>query len=130
MTMGLPQSSQSMSVAMLPLGLGIAASPPVILAIISADFSAPSFRSGTSASICACCSGVSLLAIFVLRHLGKVLQPRNGPRLLSRSSMGLPHFSQGIDVLIGFGFGGSGLPSLSRLMMTEQLGSPASFFML
>src|SRR3954454_3671606 len=131
MTMGLPHSSQSMSVAMLlgwawplPAEAGIA---PVILAAISWALAAPSFRSGSSASTCLRSSPSSFLTILVLRHLGKLEQPRNGPRLASRRSIGLPHFSQLTVVLIGGGLGGRGLPSLSRLMIVLQEGSPASF---
>src|SRR4029077_16247048 len=97
-----------------------------ILAIISAFFAAPSFSSGTSFSTCAKSAPSSFFIIFVLRHFGKLEQPRNGPRLLARRIILLPHFSQAtvVSILI---LGGSGLPSLSRLMMVEQLGSPFSF---
>src|SRR5215213_5796338 len=132
-TIGLPQSSQSMSVVIGPVLAGALpsapiAEPPVSLSIISCERAAPSLSSGTSASTCANASPSSFFIIFVERHFGNVLHPRNGPRLLSRSSIGLPHFSHATDVLIGLGFGGSGLPSLSRLMIVEQLGSPFSFF--
>src|SRR5215213_10030570 len=127
--MGLPHSSQSMSVvigpvAPLPADAGLA---PMILATSSRAFSAPSFSSGTSASTCLRSAPSSFFIIFVLRHLGNELQPRNGPRLLSRRSIGLPHFSHFTVVLIGGALGGSGLPSLSRLMIVAHEGSPASF---
>src|SRR2546423_1690764 len=99
---------------------------PMILAIISALLAAPSFRSGISFSICARSAPSSFFIIFVFRHFGKLEHPRNGPRLLSRRIIGLPHLSHFTVVSI-LTFGGSGLPSLSRLMMVEQLGSPFSF---
>src|SRR4051794_39426987 len=99
---------------------------PRILATISALFCAPSFRSGMSFSTCARSAPSSFFIIFVLRHLGKLLQPRNGPRLLSRRIILLPHLSHATVVSI-LTFGGWGLPCLSRLMMTLQLGSPFSF---
>src|SRR5690349_171260 len=102
-----------------PAAAGIS---PVILAAIAAALPASSFSSGSSASTCFRSSPVSFFIIFVLRHLGKLEQPRNGPRFESRSSMSLPHFSHLTVVLIGGGLGGSGLPSLSRLMMTVQDG--------
>src|SRR5687767_12789508 len=128
MIIGLPHSSQSMSVVtfcgMVAAAAGLA---PMILATSSRALSAPSFSSGTSASTCARSGPVSFFIIFVLRHFGNVLHPRNGPRLLSRRSIGLPHFSQATVVLIGGALGGIGLPCLSRLMIVAQLGSPASF---
>src|SRR6266566_623380 len=129
MTIGLPHSSQSMSVGVPLIGLARAAVgfSPSTLAINSCERAPASFNSGTRASTCFNSSPTSFFIILVERHLGKVEQPRNGPRLLSRKSIGLPHFSHGIVVLIGLGLGGSGLPSLSRLMMVEQLGSPFSF---
>src|SRR4051794_37987929 len=130
--MGLPHSSQSMSVvigpvAPLPADAGFA---PMILATISRAFSAPSFSSGTSASTCLRSAPSSFFIIFVDRHFGNVLHPRNGPRFESRRSIGLPHLSHLTVVSIGLGLGGSGLPSLSRLMIVEQLGSPFSFLTL
>src|SRR4051794_27827018 len=101
---------------------------PRILASISCDLAAPSFSSGTSASTCFTSSGASFFIPFSALHLGNDEHPRNGPRFESRSSIGLPHFSHLIVVGIGLGFGGSGLPSLSRLMIVAQLGSPFSFF--
>src|SRR5205085_11109240 len=97
-----------------------------ILAIISCDFCAPSFSSGMSFSTCARSAPASFFIIFVLRHLGNDEHPRNGPRLLSRRIIGLPHLSHAtvVSILI---FGGSGLPSLSKLMIVAQLGSPFSF---
>src|SRR5687768_14040554 len=96
MIIGLPHSSQSMSVVV-PLIFLVAEAAtglsPRILAIISWLLAASSLSNGISASTCASSSPASFLAILVLRHLGKVLQPRNGPRLLSRRSIGLPHFS-------------------------------------
>src|SRR5439155_8116952 len=99
----------------------------MILAIIAAFLAAPSFRCGMSASTCARSAPSSFFIIFVLRHFGKLEQPRNGPRLLSRRIIGLPHLSHFTVVSI-LTFGGWGLPSLSRLMIVEQLGSPFSFF--
>src|SRR4051812_21092637 len=128
--MGLPHSSQSMSVVMGPTRAAVAAAAglaPMILAIRSWLFAASSFRSGMSASTCLRSAPSSFFIILVERHFGNVEQPRNGPRLLSRSSISLPHFSHLTVVLIGGAFGGSGLPSLSRLMMVAQLGSPFSF---
>src|SRR5947208_813050 len=129
MTMGLPHSSQSMSVArlatsFLPAAAGLS---PMILATSSWALAPSSLSNGMSASTCLRSSPVSFLTILVERHLGKVEQPRKGPRFESRRSMGLPHFSQATVVLIGLGLGGSGLPSLSRLMIVEQEGSPFSF---
>src|SRR4051794_21800130 len=127
MIIGLPHSSQSMSVVIVDGFTGaLAGFSPRILATISALFCAPSFSSGMSFSTCARSAPASFFIIFVLRHLGKLLQPRNGPRLLSRRIIGLPHLSQATVVSI-FTFGGIGLPCLSRLMMTLQLGSPFSF---
>src|SRR5262249_43547748 len=37
----------------------------------------------------------------VPRHLGKALQPRNGPRKLLRTTMGAPHFSHATPVSTG-----------------------------
>src|SRR5688572_5171369 len=118
-----------MSVVMGPERAAAAAAAglaPMILAIISAFLAAPSLSSGMSASTCARSAPVSFFIIFVLRHLGKLEQPRNGPRLESRRIIGLPHLSQAtvVSILI---FGGWGLPCLSRLMMVEQLGSPFPF---
>src|SRR5687767_10169718 len=116
MIIGLPQSSQSMSVVTFAGLVGaLAGILPVIFAAISAALPASSSSSGSSASTCFRSSPTSFFIIFVDRHFGNVLQPRNGPRLLPRSSIGLPHFSHATVVLIGGGFGGSGLPSLSRL---------------
>src|SRR3954447_14943975 len=129
MTMGLPHSSQSMSVVMGPVRTAEPAAAgfsPMILAIISAFLAAPSLSSGMSFSICARSAPSSFFIIFVLRHFGKLEQPRNGPRLLSRRIIGLPHLSHFTVVSI-FTLGGWGLPSLSRLMIVEQLGSPFSF---
>src|SRR2546421_8565633 len=128
MTMGLPHSSQSMSVVIgptLPL-LGAAGFAPMILAIISALLAAPSWSSGMSFSTCARSAPSSFFIIFVLRHLGKLEHPRNGPRLLSRRIIGLPHLSHATVVSI-LTFGGNGLPRLSRLIIVVQLGSPFSF---
>src|SRR5215207_959410 len=99
---------------------------PRILATIAALFSAPSLSIGISASTCARSAPVSFFIIFVLRHFGNDEQPRNGPRLLSRRIILLPHLSQAtvVSILI---FGGCGLPCLSRLMIVLQLGSPFSF---
>src|SRR6185437_11480097 len=130
MTMGLPHSSQSTSVGMLwwPLPLALVTGfSPVILAIISALRAAPSLSRGTRASACFFWSGSSLERFFIPRHLGKLAQPSHGPRLPSRSRRTPPSFSHLMVVGIGGVLGGSGLPSLSRLMMVEQLGSPASF---
>src|SRR5689334_835031 len=128
MTIGLPHSSQSMSVAVPLMGLALAAVgfSPKTLAAISAALELSSFRSGTSASTCLSSSPTSFFIIFVERHLGKLEQPRNGPRLESRRIIGLPHFSHG-TVVLTLTLGGCGLPSLSRLMMVVQLGSPLSF---
>src|SRR5438270_9274933 len=123
MIIGLPHSSQSISVGMLVLPLTLAAAAglsPTILAAISRAFSAPSWSNGKSFSTCWRFAPSSFLTILVLRHLGKLEQPRNGPRLLSRRSIGLPHFSQGTLVFTGGALGGRGFPSLSRLMMVEQ----------
>src|SRR5947209_3954301 len=130
MTMGLPHSSQSMSVAMLcaPLPLLMTGFSPVILAIISAERWAPSLRRGTRASTCLRWSASSLLRPFMPRHLGKLAHPSHGPRLPSRRSSTPPSFSHLIVVGMGGGLGGSGLPSLSKLMIVEQEGSPFSFF--
>src|SRR3954463_6541723 len=126
--MGLPHSSQSMSVTVPLMGLVLAAAgfSPRTLAAISAAFEPSSLSSGTRASICLRSSPVSFFIILVDRHFGKDEQPRKGPRLLSRRIMALPHFSQATVVSI-LTLGGCGLPSLSRLMMVEQLGSPFSF---
>src|SRR5688572_27758007 len=99
----------------------------MILLIISCALAVPSFSSGISASTCLRSAPSNFFIIFVERHFGNDLHPRNGPRLLSRSSMSLPHFSHFTVVLMGGGLGGSGLPSLSRLMIVAQLGSPFSF---
>src|SRR5688500_9227508 len=126
--MGLPHSSQSMSVVMGPVAPLPAAAgfTPMIFATSSRALSAPSLSSGTSASTCLRSAPSSFFIIFVLRHFGNVLHPRNGPRLLSRRSIGLPHFSQATVVLIGGALGGIGVPCLARLMIVAQLGSPAS----
>src|SRR5215213_1224743 len=125
---GLPHSSQSISVAIfVGFAAALAGFSPRIFATIAALFSAPSLSSGISASTCARSGPASFFIIFVLRHFGKLEHPRNGPRLLSRRIIGLPHLSHATVVWI-FTFGGCGLPSLSRLMMTLQLGSPFSFF--
>src|SRR4051812_37327774 len=119
-----------MSVVIGPVRVeGAAGFSPRILAIISCHLAASSFNSGSSASTC-CLSAPSSLDIFFMpRHLGKRLQPNQGPRLPPRRTiLPSPHFSQAIVVGIGLGLGGSGLPSLSRLMMVAQLGSPFSFF--
>src|SRR5438105_4315900 len=79
---------------------------PVILAASAWALADSSFSSGSRASTCFRSSPVSFLTIFVLRHLGKVEQPRNGPRLLSRRSMSLPHFSHLTVVRMGGGLGG------------------------
>src|SRR5947209_14038229 len=131
MIMGLPHSSQSISVAMLAVGFLPAAAglSPMILATSSRALAPSSLRSGTRASTCLRSSPVSFFIILVDRHLGNVEQPRNGPRLESRRIIGLPHFSQATVVLI-LTFGGWGLPCLSRLMIVVQLGSPFSFFTL
>src|SRR5687768_2435830 len=129
MIIGLPHSSQSMSVVTFCGVVGAAAGlAPMILATSSWALAAPSFSSGTSASTCARSGPVSFFIILVERHFGNVLHPRNGPRLLSRRSIGLPHFSQATVVLIGGALGGSGRPSLSRLMIVLQTGSPCSSF--
>src|SRR4051794_36727651 len=127
MIIGLPHSSQSISVV---IDAGLAATAagfsPRILAIISALFCAPSFSNGISFSTCARSAPASFFVILVLRHLGKLLHPRNGPRLLSRRIIGLPHLSHAMVVWILI-LGGWGLPCLSRLMIVVQLGSPCSF---
>src|SRR3954468_3753288 len=130
MIIGFPHSSQSMSVGIdfSATALDAAAGfSPRIFATISRDFSAPSFNSGSSASTCLRSAPSSFFIIFVDRHFGKLEQPRNGPRLLSRRIIGLPHLSHA-TVVSSLIFGGSGLPSLSRLMIVAQLGSPFSFF--
>src|SRR5690606_16933382 len=128
MIIGLPHSSQSMSVAMfLTSAAGGRPLSARIFAAISCALADASLSSGSNASTCLAASPSSFLTILVERHLGKLEQPRNGPRLESRSSIGLPHFSHGTLVSIGLGLGGSGLPSLSRLMIVEQAGSPFSF---
>src|SRR5688572_5170108 len=128
MIMGLPQFSQSMSVVVPLMGFVLAAAgfSPRTLAAISAALEPSSLSSGTRASICLRSSPVSFFIIFVERHLGNDEQPRKGPRLLSRRIMALPHLSQATVVSI-LTLGGWGLPSLSRLMMVVQLGSPFSF---
>ena len=125
--MGLPHSSQSMSVAIGPVGLGAAPLPPAptIFAISSCERAPSSFSIGISASTCARSAPTSFFIIFVDRHFGNDEHPRNGPRLLSRSSIALPHFSHGTVVSI-FVFGGSGRPSLSRLMIVSQALLPFS----
>src|SRR5688572_22384612 len=125
--MGLPHSSQSISVVTF-CGIVAAAAglAPMILATISCALAAPSLSSGTSASTCLRSAPVSFFIIRVERHFGNVPHPRNGPRLESRRSIGLPHFSQATVVLIGGALGGSGLPCLSRLMIVAHVGSPAS----
>src|SRR5437762_10631028 len=127
MIIGLPHSSQSMSVVMdeglTPILAGFS---PRIFATRAALFCAPSFNSGMSFSTCARSAPSSFFIIFVLRHLGNDEHPRNGPRLLSRRIIGLPHLSHTTVVSI-FTLGGSGLPCLSRLMIVLQLGSPFSF---
>src|SRR5688500_12289372 len=105
---------------------GAAGLAPMIFATSACALAAPSLSSGTSASTCARSGPESFFIIFVERHFGNVLHPRNGPRLLSRRSIGLPHFSQATVVLIGGALGGIGLPCLSRLMIVEHVGSPAS----
>src|SRR4051794_31028986 len=128
--MGLPHSSQSMSVVIgpdRPPCAGPAGFSPRIFATMSFDLAPSSFSSGISASTCFRSAPASFFIIFVDRHFGNDEQPRNGPRLLSRRIIGLPHFSQATVVLI-FTFGGCGLPSLSRLMIVVQAGSPFSFF--
>src|SRR5688500_7293412 len=132
MIIGLPHSSQSISVvigyfgpAAVVVRLGFSAR---IFAMMSALSAAPSFSSGVSASICFLSSGDSLVIAMRPRHFGYLLQPSHGPRLPSRKYSGEPQVLHAIDVVIGLGLGGSGLPSLSRLMIVEQLGSPFSFF--
>src|SRR5271165_7045716 len=87
----------------------LATVPPRTLAAISFAFCPPSFRAGTSASTIFRSSPTSFFTWRVERHLGNVLQPRNGPRLLSRRIIGLPHFSHftGVMILV---LGGSGRP--------------------
>src|ERR1700733_4290732 len=129
MTIGLPHSSQSMSVVIGPVRAIPAAAgfSPMIFAINSWLLAASSLSSGKSASTCFKSSPTNFLTIFVERHLGNDEQPKNGPRFESRSNISLPHFSHFTVVRIGLGLGGSGLPSLSRLMIVVQLGSPFSF---
>src|SRR5690348_18188490 len=96
MTIGLPHSSQSMSVATLtcPLPLALVTGfSPVILAIISCDRAAPSFSSGTSASTCFFSSPSNFETLFIPRHFGKLAHPSHGPRLPSRSNSTPPSFS-------------------------------------
>src|SRR4051812_42030491 len=131
MTIGFPHSSQSMSVGIGPTRpfVGADGFAPTILATIACALADSSLRSGMSASTCALSAPSSLEKFFMPRHLGKRLQPSQGPRLPPRRTrIPSPHFSQWIVVGIGLGLGGSGLPSLSRLMMVAQLGSPFSFF--
>src|SRR3954468_16974885 len=133
MIMGLPHSSQSMSVGMFRcVAAGAGMSRPncaEICAAICAALAPPSFNAGISVSMYSRALPSSLATCLVARHLGKLLHPRNGPRLESRRIIGLPHFSHGtvVSILV---LGGSGRPSLSRLMIVSQLGSPFSFLML
>src|SRR5438094_3981500 len=134
MTIGLPHSSQSMSVAIGPLDMATevtaAGFSPMIFAIRSCDFFASSARSGSSASTCLRSAPSSLAMLFIPRHLGNRLQPSHGPRFpVRKTSTPSPHLSHLMLVGIGLGLGGSGLPSLSRIMIVLHLVSPFSFLM-
>ena len=54
-------------------------------------------------------------------HFGYPVQARNGPRLPSRITIGLPHFSQMCSV--GFAVS-TGLPSASKFIFVWQPGKP------
>src|SRR5687768_16839621 len=118
-----------MSVVIGPVGAAGMSWPncALICAAIAAALAPPSFSAGISVSTYSRTLPSSLATCRVARHLGNELPPRNGPRLLSRRIIALPHFSQGTVVAI-FVFGGCGLPSLSRLMIVSQAFFPASSF--
>src|SRR3954464_4186147 len=105
MIMGLPHSSQSMSVvigyfgpAAVVVRLGLSAR---ILAMMSALSAAPSLSSGVSASICFLSSGESLVIALRPRPFEFLLQPSHGPRLPSRRYSGEPQVLHEIVVVIG-----------------------------
>src|SRR5262249_15372911 len=56
-----------------------------------------------------------------LRHLGKPVQARNGPRGPSRRTIGLPHLSQTCSVRL---LARTGLPSASKFIVALQSGEP------
>src|ERR1051325_2936243 len=110
MIMGLPHSSQSMSVGMFcgaPL-LGRVA-VPITLAISCCASAALCLSAGSSDSTCLRSSSLTLPMVLMPRHLGKLAQPSHGPRLPSRRTMLPPHFSHLIAVGIGLALGGIGL---------------------
>src|SRR5439155_24745121 len=112
------------------LALLAAGLSPMILATMAWDLAASSASKGTGASTCFFWSPSSLVMFFIPGHLGKREHPSHGPRLPPRRRrMPSPHLSHLMPVWMGLGLGGSGLPSLSRLMIVEQLGSPFSFLM-
>src|SRR5207253_6983573 len=118
MIIGLPHSSQSMSVGIFagtPL-LGRAALP-ITLATNACASAALCLSAGISDSTCLSSSPASLDMVLIPRHLGKLAHPSHGPRLPSRSTILPPHFSHLTAVGIGLAFGGSGLPALSRLII-------------
>src|ERR1700761_5785778 len=96
MTIGLPHSSQSMSVGIGPTFpvLGADGLAPMILATISCALADSSLSSGISASTCALSAPSSCLKLFIPRYLGKRLQPSHGPRLPPRRTRTpSPHLS-------------------------------------
>src|SRR4051794_2385448 len=126
MTIGLPHSSQSMSVGIGPvLAAALAATgfSPRIFATMAFALAAPSLSSGTRASTCFSWSPSSLVMLFIPRHLGKFEHPSHGPRLPSRRRRWpVPHLSHWIVVSTGGALGGNILPSLSRLMIVLHSG--------
>src|ERR1700722_1026946 len=129
MIIGLPHSSQSISVAIGPFVLTAGNAPPVSCETNFIALSPPSLSAGISASTIFRSSPVIFATCRVARHLGNALHPRNGPRLLSRRIIALPHFSHFTGVKT-FGLGGSGFPSLSRLMIVSHSRVPSSFLTL
>jgi hypothetical protein len=126
MIIGLPHSSQSMSVVIVAgLDRRVGRVFAEDLATISALFCAPSFSSGMSFSTCARSAPVSFFIIFVLRHFGK-LRTRGTARACCRVGSSGSALVAG-DVVSIFNLRGIGLPCLSRLMIVLQLGSPFSF---
>src|SRR5216110_2147899 len=125
MIIGLPHSSQSMSVGILcGTPLEGSAAPPITLATSACASAALCFNAGTNDSTCFNSSPASFAIVLIPRHFGNVAQPSHGPRLPSRSTIAPPHFSHLIAVGIGLALGGSGFPSLSRLIIVLHSGYP------
>src|SRR5687768_10154058 len=108
MIIGLPHSSQSMSVGMFwGTPLAGSAALPITLATSAAASAALCLSAGTSDSTCLSSSPASFDIVLIPRHLGNEAHPSHGPRLPSRSTIAPPHFSHLIPVGIGLALGGS-----------------------